>query len=102
MAYINLAFPGADDQFVARAILVGMARIQLLHARTKDACITIADTADASDWRDDLPDSLLGSIQDGLIRTDALWSRGADLNLNLIAESAFGIMKLRTTDETCL
>lgn len=86
---VYISFSGIEDQFAARAFLIGACTCQLLHARTRDALDAVRQVGDIVDWREDFADSFRGFVDDGLIRTDTCWSRGTDTTLKRITCLAY-------------
>lgn len=84
---IYLDFSGIDDGPAAKAILIGLAQVGMLHARTVPAGYSINGVAEIEDWREPITWGFLDQILVGDIRTDAKWSRGAESSLEKLANA---------------
>ena len=84
---LHLDFSGIDDGPAAKAILIGLAQVGMLHARTVPAVDSISNVAKIEDWREPIVWGFLDKILVGDIRTDAKWSRGPDYGLEKLAKA---------------
>ena len=75
-----------DTILKARATLVGLARLNILSARTKEGAQVIPETGEATDYREPLSERFRALILEGNIRTDAMWDRGAESELVALVE----------------
>ena len=82
---IYLDFSGIDDGPAAKAILIGLAQVGMLHARTVPAVDSIRGVAEIEDWREQITWGFLDKILVGDIRTDAKWSKGPESSLEKLA-----------------
>ena len=84
---IYLDFSGIDDGPAAKAVLIGLAQVGMLHARTVPAIDSINKVAEIEDWREPIAWGFLDKILVGDIRTDAKWSRGPESSLERLANA---------------
>lgn len=84
---LHLDFSGIDDGPAAKAVLIGLAQVGMLHARTVPAVDSVNKVAEIEDWRDPIEWGFLDKILVGDIRTDAKWSKGPDYGLEKLAKA---------------
>ena len=70
-----------DEEIVARALLVGLARIGVLSAGTPAALSAITEVAGMIDYRDEMPENFGAFIAEGKIQVDARWRHETDASL---------------------
>ena len=79
-----------DEAMTARALLVGMARLQILAAATPGAINAINQAAEMIDYRDELPESFCRAVDNGHIRINADWGEGRHTGLAGLIDSQLG------------